>query len=86
MAVLCAADEADTAKAEAPRVDDGVCGLDQPRVIGQPEVVVGAEVQNFFLVGTLSDLHKLDIWVALCVCVCVSTPLLSSSNNITTSH
>ena len=44
--VLGAADEADGAHSVAPLLHRRLRGLDEPRVVGQAEVVVGAEVQR----------------------------------------
>src|SRR5690606_22802105 len=44
--VLRAADEADRAEAEAVLRRAVARGLDEPRVVGQPEIVVRAEVQH----------------------------------------
>jgi len=44
--VLCAADEADRGHAEAVVVHRGFGGGDQAGVVGEAEVVVGAEVQH----------------------------------------
>ena len=44
--LLRAADEAHRRKAEAPAVIAGLRGLDEPRVVGQAEIVVGAHVDD----------------------------------------
>src|SRR5262249_41490245 len=44
--LLGAADKADRGHAVAPATESLLCGLDDGRVIRQPEVVVGAEVDD----------------------------------------
>ena len=44
--LLRAADEAHRRKAEAPAVIAGLRGLDEPRVVGQAKIVVGAHVDD----------------------------------------
>ena len=44
--LLRAADEADGRQAETPAVIAGLRGLDEPRVVGQAEIVVGAHVDD----------------------------------------
>ena len=47
MDVLCAADKADARHAEATLLHHVGCSLDEARIVGESEVVVGAEVQDF---------------------------------------
>ena len=44
--LLCAADKADGRQAETPAVIAGLRSLDEPRVVGQAEIVVGAHVDD----------------------------------------
>src|ERR1043166_9396533 len=51
MDVLCAANEAHTGHAEAVRVERFFGRFDQLRVIGEPEIIVGAHVEHAFAAG-----------------------------------
>ncbi len=56
--ILRAADEAHRREAEAVRVERVLRGRDDVRMVGEPEVVVRAEVQHLAAVGR-ADLRRL---------------------------
>ncbi len=66
MLLLGAADEPHAGEAVAPRVERVARRLEQPRVVGEAEVVVGAEVEHLGAVGDdLGLLRAADAALAL---------------------
>ena len=50
MDVLCSADKSDGTHSETVRIEGFFCGFDEPWMVGEAEVIIGAEVGDLFAV------------------------------------